>query len=126
MQPCVKLETTGIVDLDELVRLFEYHGAEKLRLSTTTGSAGEGVQRHFLIEFDDSSDPERRRRYAAGFHAFPNDQNEYGWTRVSFGADDRALELLSEIGHELGGKLFDQRDNDFRVVFEPQPAFAMA
>lgn len=124
MQPSAKLETDGIVDLDDFVRMLEGSGGLDVRVSVTTGSAGEGVQRHFLIEFVDTADPERRRRYAAGFHAFPSDRHEDGWTRLVFGADSRAVELLSEIGNEIGGRLFDQRDNS-AVTFEPRRAYCM-
>jgi hypothetical protein len=117
MQPCAKLETDGIVDMNELVRMFECNGASDVRVSVTTGSASEGVQRHFLIEFEDTADPDRRRRYAAGFYAFPCDRHEDGWTRLVFGADDRAVEILSEIGNEIGGNLFDQRVGS-RTAFE--------
>jgi hypothetical protein len=124
MQPSAKLETDGIVDLDEFVRVLEGNGASDVRVSITSGSAGEGVQRHFLIEFLDTADPDRRRRYAAGFHAFPSDRHEDGWTRLEFGADNRAVELLSEIGDEIGGRLFDQRDNS-GMTFEPRRAYGM-
>jgi hypothetical protein len=122
MQACVKLETDGIVETDEMVRLLECRGASNPSVSLGAGSAAEGVQRHFLIEFDDPADGQRR--YAAGFHAFPSDRHENGWTRIALGANDRAFDLLADIAGELGGRLYDTRSGSL-TRFDPQPAFAM-
>ncbi len=122
MQPCVKLETDGIVETDEMIRLLECRGASNPRISFGAGSAAEGVQRHFMIEFDDG---DGRRRYVTGFHAFPSDEHENGWTRFALGANDRAFDLLSDIAQELGGRLYDQRTNLLTEI-EPRTAYAMA
>lgn len=123
MQACVKLETDGIVEADEMIRLLERRGASNPRITFGTGSAAEGVQRHFLIEFDDPADG--LRRYAAGFHAFPSDRHENGWTRFALGANDRAYDLLSDIAGEIGGRLYDARSGSLTEI-APQPSLGMA
>ena len=124
MQPCVKFETNGQIEVDDLVRMLEYNGGTNFFVQVTTGSAGEGVKRHFIVEFNDTGDAHSRRRYLHGFHAFPNDKNEEGWTRVQLGADERAAHYMTEIGLELGGKMFDDRDGS-RHVLEARPSYGM-
>ncbi|WP_456718031.1 MULTISPECIES: hypothetical protein [unclassified Bradyrhizobium] len=110
--------------MDEVFALLEAHGATVHgEPDIRTGDPYAGISRYFFLRI---TDPAGQQRHITGMHAFPSEQAEDGWTRLSLGGDTVSYDLMLSIARSEGGFLFDGRtigakrvDRKFELEYAP-------
>jgi hypothetical protein len=125
MSPSVSFTSDRTLAMEEVFSLLEAHGAAVHgEPDIRTGDPYAGISRYFFLRI---TDPAGQPRHISGMHAFPSEQAEDGWTRLSLGGDPVSYDLLLSIARSEGGFLFYGSSADARrIEREIEPEYAPA